>query len=619
MPKRSWLTRLLLLAATLAGFAAQAAAPPATPAPPAAPAQPSIQWQRQWDTSLFARAAREHRFVLLDLHAVWCHWCHVMDEETYADRSVIALIGARYLPVSIDADADPALSSRYGDWGWPATIVLAADGTEIVKRRGFIPAQQMASLLEAIIDDPTPGPSVRRPASTAATASTAPTSHAAAGARLDPAQLAAFRRTYDEAYDLRYGGWGSGQKFIDAPTLEYTFALIVDERDATAEHRARQTLDANLALIDPVWGGVYQYSATADWGSPHYEKLLAFQADDLRLYSEAYARWHDPRYLRAALALRRYVSAFLTSPAGAFYVSQDADLSAHLSGQDYYSRTEAARRRLGIPRVDTHEYARENGWAIRALCKLYDVTGDSSALADAQRAAEWVLAHRSLPHGGFRHDERDNGAPYLDDTLSMAQAFVALYRSTGERRWLTQARAAMDFIVTTFRDARGGFISAPAPAGATGVFADPPRTLEQNVAVARVANLLYCYTAAAHYRRAALHAMKQVAAAAVGSDELHPDVLVADRELAHAPIHITVVGGKRDPAARALHAAALRFPAPYLQVDWWDRAEGPLPNPEIRYPLLGRAAAFACTQNTCSIPVYESAGVYQTVTAALYQ
>ncbi len=578
------------------------------PSPPGAASQ--IEWHRQWNQALFAQAAREHRFVLLDLHAVWCHWCHVMDDQTYADRAVIALIGKRYVAVSVDADSDPALTSRYGDWGWPATIVLAPDGTEIVKRRGFIPPAQMASLLQAIIDDPTPGPSVGRPE--------APIVASGPGL-ITAAQRASFRKTYEEAYDAKYGGWGSGQKFIDAPTMEYTLALVLDERDSKAERRARQTLDANLKLIDPVWGGVSQYSETIDWSKPHYEKLLAFQADDMRLYSEAYARWNDPRYLKAALALERYMTAFLKSSEGAFYVSQDADLSARVPGHAYYAHDEAARRRLGIPRVDRHEYARENGWAIRGLARVYEVTGQTQALADAQRAAQWVLANRTLPKGGFRHDARDAGGPYLDDTLAMGQAFLALYRSTGDRQWLRQARAAMDYIVLTFRDARGGFIAAPAPANATGVFRDPARTIEENAAVARFANLLNRYTGDAQYRDAALHAMKYLAAAAGGFDELHPDVLLADRELAGAPIHITVVGGKADPAARSLHAAALQFPASYLQVDWWDRSEGPLPNPEIRYPVLKRAAAFACTQNTCSTPVYEAARIYKTVTTALYQ
>ena len=597
-----------LLAVTLLTAALCAAAVGATP--PAGAASAPIAWRTQWNQALFAEAAREHRFVLLDLHAVWCHWCHVMDEQTYADATVRKLIAQRYVAVGVDADSDPALTSRYGDWGWPATIVLAADGTEIVKRRGFIAPAQMASLLQAIIDDPTPGPSVQ-PA--------APMS--AGSAALSQAQREAFRKTYQEAYDAEHGGWGSGQKFIDAATLEYTLALVVDERDAAAEQRARQTLDANLAIMDPVWGGVYQYSENPDWTSPHFEKLLSFQTDDLRLYAQGYARWHDPRYLDAAHALHRYMSAFLRSPQGAFYVSQDADLSVKVTGHQYYALDDAARRRLGIPRIDTHAYARENGWAIVALCELYDVTADAAALAEARQAAVWVLAHRALGEGGFSHDLKDTGGPYLDDTLAMGQAFIALYRSSGERSWLTAARAAMGFIDAHFRDARGGYMAAPAPAGATGVFADPARTLEQNSAVARFANLLQRYTAEVRYRAAALHAVKFLAAASAvaGPAQLHSEVLLADRELANAPIHITIVGGKSDPAAQALHAAALQFPAGYLQIDWWDKSEGPLPNPEIQYPQLQRAAAFACTQSTCSTPVFDPAAIQQTVSAALYQ
>src|ERR1700691_3673755 len=119
-----------------------------------------IAWQSHWSDAVFGQAAKDHRFVILDLHAVWCHWCHVMDEKTYGDPKVQALIAKRFVAVSVDADSDPDLNARYGDWGWPATIVLAADGTEIVKRRGYLPPQQMASLLQAIIDDPSPGPSV---------------------------------------------------------------------------------------------------------------------------------------------------------------------------------------------------------------------------------------------------------------------------------------------------------------------------------------------------------------------------------------------------------------------------------------------------------------------------
>src|SRR5260221_14676868 len=125
-------------------------------------AKPGIRWEA-WSGDVFARAAREHRFVLLDLEAVWCHWCHVMDEMTYSDEHVIALINKQYIAVRVDQDSRPDLSNRYEDYGWPATIVFAADGSEIVKRSGYIPPGEMIALLKAIIADPSPGPSVEPP------------------------------------------------------------------------------------------------------------------------------------------------------------------------------------------------------------------------------------------------------------------------------------------------------------------------------------------------------------------------------------------------------------------------------------------------------------------------
>ncbi len=552
----------------------------------------AIAWAPSLQQSVFDAATDQHRFVLLDLHAVWCHWCHVMDEQTYADGDVTALIAEHYIAVSVDADSDPGLASRYGDWGWPATIVLAADGTEIVKRRGFIAPAQMASLLRAIVDDPSPGPSVLRDEDRAGGGASA----------LTVEQRSGLLHSYEALYDDAHGGWGTVHKYLDAATIDLEFARINDGNSA-AERRARQTLDANLNLIDPVWGGVYQYSDAEDWRSPHFEKLIAFQADDLRLYSEAFARWHDRRYLEAARAIRGYIASFLTAPDGAFYVSQDADLSMGVPGPAYYSRDAEDRRRLGIPRVDRHVYSRENGWTIRALCRYYDVSGDAEALVDARHAVDWIEKHRAVG-SGFHHDGEDTGGPFLDDSTAMAEAYVALYRSTGERPWLAKAQAVLHFIAREFSSADAGFIASPAPAGARGVFRAPPRPLDQNAAVARLANLVQRYSGDAGDRAIAEHAMARLAAIEPTDPGLHADILLADRELSQPPTHLAVVGAKSDPAARELHAAALAFPASYLQVDWWDPAEGPLPNPAVQYPRLARAALFACSVNACSTPIY---------------
>ncbi|MDP9007397.1 MAG: DUF255 domain-containing protein [Pseudomonadota bacterium] len=566
-----------------------------------------IAWRTQWTDAVFVKAAKDHRFVILDLHAVWCHWCHVMDEKTYGDPKVQALISKHYVAVGVDADSDPDLSSRYGNWGWPATIVLAADGTEIVKRRGYIPPEQMASLLQAIIDDPSPGPSVGPPVVLAERGSS----------RLNPHERSALMKTYEQAYDAQHGGWGTLHKFIDAAALELAYSRV-DDGDASGVLRARQTLDANLRLIDPVWGGVYQYSDEADWNSPHFEKLLSFQADDLRLYSEAYARWKDPRYLAAAKSLYRYMTTFLAAPDGGFYVSQDADVSAQISGHDFYPKDDKARRATGMPRIDTHEYAREAGWAIRALCKYYEVTGENDALLMAERAAQWAFANRSLPSGAFGHNAQDRGGPFLDDAIAMSQAYVALYRSTGNRAWLARAGTVLGSVNATLRDPNAGFIAAPRSNRHHGVFRETVRQPEQNAAVVRVASLMHRYTGDVRYQKMATHGMKYlVAFAQADPEQLRAEILLADRELSMAPIHITVVGHKSDPTARALHSAALRYPSDYLQIDWWDRDEGPLPNPQIQYPPLDRAAAFACTASACSMPVYDAAGIETAVRSAL--
>ena len=184
------------------------------------------------------------------------------------------------------------------------------------------------------------------------------------------------------------------------------------------ERMARETLDAQRQLIDPVWGGVYQYSTDGDWKHPHFEKIMQMQAENLRIYAQAYALWKEPAYLEAARKIRGYLRNFLTSPDGAFYTSQDADLVQGEHSADYFALSDADRRKRGIPRIDQHIYARENGWAINALATLYSVTGDESALADAVRAAEWIIANRALPGGGFRHDAKDVTAGLILATRS---------------------------------------------------------------------------------------------------------------------------------------------------------------------------------------------------------
>jgi len=549
-------------------------------------AKPAIRWE-PWSDDVFARAKREHRFVLLDLEAVWCHWCHVMDEMTYSDDRVIALMNQRYIAVRVDQDSRPDLSNRYEDYGWPATIVFAADRSEIVKRAGYIPPMAMVSMLQAIIDDPSPGPSVVK--------ETPPTF--GNDASLTPALRAQLEKTYNERYDAQHGGWGFVHKFLDAPSVEYALARA-RRGDAAAAKMARQTIDGERNLLDPAWGGVYQYSTSGVWSEPHFEKIMPMQAGNLRAASLAYALWHEKRDLEMAQAIHRYLVTFLRSPDGAFYTSQNADLIDGRHAADYFALGDAQRRAKGIPRIDKHVYARENGWAIEALATLATSTGDARALAEARTAAEWVIANLRMPNGGFRHGLQpasNAGGPFLGDTLAMGRAFLSLYAATGERVWLRRAQEAAAFIDTKFR-ANPGYVTAP-----HGTW-----ERDENCDVARFANLLQHYDGDKKHETIARNAMRYLAAPEVAAPAPVGNVLLADYELRQQPLHVTIVGAKGDANARALFGAAAALPQGYKQVEWLDRTEGPLPGSKVEYPTMVRAAAFVCSSNRCSRPAFSA-------------
>ena len=573
-----------------------------TSAAVAAGDEPRIAWQ-PWSGDVFERARREKKLVLLDLEAVWCHWCHVMEETTYRDPAVVRLVGERYLAVKVDQDSRPDLANRYEDYGWPATIVFRADEVELAKRSGYIPPVPMAAMLQAFVDDPTPGPSALGTARVVVSASSS----------IDADLRGELEGLNTAQFDRARGGWGFTNKWLDPPSVEYAL-LRRAEGVSDADRMARQTLDAALALVDPVWGGVYQYSTGGVWTEPHFEKIMSFQAEDLRIWALAHATYGEPKYRDAAQGIHRFLASFLTGPDGAFLTSMDADLVQGEHSAGYFALDDAGRRKLGLPRIDAHVYARENGWAIRGLAGLYAWTGDESALAEAKRAAEWIVAHRTIggggggeggDGGGFRHGDADAAGPYLGDTLAMGQAALALYETTAERPWLERAEAAAAFLDRTFRAEDAGFVTAKGS----------PRNRGENVEVARFANLLHRYSGKPGHEAIAKSAMRFLSTPEIAKKPFASAVLLADRELSSEPLHVVVVGTKSDARARALFRAALALPTSYRRIESWDPAEGPLPNADVEYPVLEKPAAFACASQRCSRPAYEPADVANRVRA----
>lgn len=594
MKIRSLPARLLIAMSMLVGASAQAHA--GSPAAGIDASKPAIEWL-QSEEAVFAKARGENRFVILDLEAVWCHWCHVMDEMTYANEAVIRDVQAHYVAWRVDQDSRPDLAQRYGDYGWPATIFFAPDGTEIVKKRGYIPPAGFSRLLAAIVEDPSP----------VDYAEDSEDHTPAVSASLDAEVRAELRKRYAATRDSKLGGQLYTQKFLDHDGLEYSLRLD-SEGDAAAKVQARLTLDKTSALLDPVWGGFYQYSTDSDWQHPHFEKLGPLQGLYLRSYALGYAAFDqnadDAKVARAVIG---YLDQFLRSPDGAFYSTQDADLKPGEHSAGYFALHDNARRALGIPRVDTSIYSSTNGTIIEGLATWAEVSGDAHALEEAQVAARWIIAHRALDGGGFRHGEKDAAGPYLGDTLAMGRAFLALYRADADPAWLTRASAAAAFIEKSFRRDEAGYVAAES----RGLIAGVP-SIEENIALARWSNLLAHYSGNDAQIAMTKHAMRWLGSkGAALHNASQPGILLADNELASPPLHLTVIGPKADDKAANLFAALQRLPSWYKRIDWWDRAAGPLPNADVNYPPVKKPAAFVCTDRRCSLPLYDTDALNQ--------
>lgn len=460
-----------------------------------------IDWQ-PFSPAAFAQARAEGKLVLLDLVAVWCHWCHVMDAKTYADPEVAAYIEKHYVPVQADHDARPDLAERYREWGWPATVVLNAQGEDVVKRAGYIERDSMLSLLTAVVEDPSPEHDPALPV---------PEQLADEG-QLDSVLAERLRARHVDAYDADEGGLNMALKFLDQDSVLWSLRRAAggDGREAA---RARHVLDANMALIDPAFGGVYQYSTHGDWLHPHYEKIMKTQWANLLSYSRACTQFDEPRYCDAGRKIAAFLNDFLSSPDGAFYTSQDADLVQGRKAHDYFELDRAARLKLGMPRVDKAEYAAANGMAIEGMVELFLATDDPAYLDRALQAAHWAIANRRLWGGGFRHERIDRSGPYLADTLWMGRAFLALYRATGDDEWLGRSLRAAGFIERELRHPRAGVVAS----ADDGTPLKPLPQIDQNIQTALWLAQLAKISGKAEPLALARHVMRYLAAPSIAT------------------------------------------------------------------------------------------------------
>ena len=445
-----------------------------------APGAP-LPWA-DFSPATFARAKAEHKFIVMDGAAEWCHWCHVMEAVTYHDPDVRKILEAHFIQVKVDMDARPDLEERYEEYGWPATVIFSPTADELGKYRGYIAPEDFTQILNDVVAAGDTGPAKTKVADDPILSP-------------EPITLAKIQSTQDDTakaleafWDPAEGGWGKQPKVPISGDVAWVM-LRTKQGDAKMKEHWLTMLKQEQKILDPVWGGIYQYSVAPNWDHPHFEKLVIFNAGAIDNYSAAYVMTKDPSYLAVARSIQKYEEEFVLSPEGGFHGSQDADLGAHtpgktfLDGHKYFLLDDAHRRALGIPRVDEHEYSKDNGLAVIGYASLYEATHDPKVLAVAARALNHTLETHRTEKGGVAHDAvKDAHVLHLGDNATLALGALRLYEVTQDTQWLVIAQKLADYILTDMFDPeRGGFFEHNVDPDAVGVFSARRKPFDDNV------------------------------------------------------------------------------------------------------------------------------------------
>jgi uncharacterized protein len=313
-----------------------------------------VDWY-EWGDEAFARARAEDKPILLDIGAVWCHWCHVIDRESYEDANLAALINKHFISVKVDRDERPDVDARYqtaisavsGQGGWPLTGFLLSDGRPFFGGTYFPPQEAGGR------------PSFRRVLESIAEVfrSRRDEVEKAAGALLGAVQNAErFQgapgswtpRIIDDLtgailqhFDAHHGGFGSGPKFPHSATIDLLLERHQAARDPQLLLAAQTTLEkmARGGVYDQLGGGFHRYSVDERWLVPHFEKMSYDNSELLKNYLHGYGVTRNPLFRETALGIIRWVDTVLSDREhGGFYASQDADISLDDDG-DYFTWT----------------------------------------------------------------------------------------------------------------------------------------------------------------------------------------------------------------------------------------------------------------------------------------
>ncbi|PSL50264.1 hypothetical protein CLV51_1011608 [Chitinophaga niastensis] len=397
----------------------------------------SIHWL-DFNQQAFDQAQQQHKPVLLDLGASWCHWCHVMDDSTYEDSTVTRYLVDHYICIKANQDKRPDLYAKYKDYGWPATIIFHEDAKELVKEAGFIGPTDFLVLLKKTYN----GYRYIEPQKQIA-------SNPVITGEWSARTAAFVRNNFFEYLDMIDGGYDMQQHFLEYDGIEY--ALRHYKTNNQLKKWLPLTIHGSYRINDPAWGGVYQYSTNGNWDHPHFEKILSIQARYIKIYAQYYEEMKDSSALSHAKNIISYLNTFLHSKNNLYYNSQDADLKEGEHAGGFFALSSANRYKQGIPRIDSTCYSKENAQLADAFLYLYNATNDKSYIITAGNILAKLKKDFKQPDGSYVHDRAFTSSIALADQLYLCQALLHYYNITKDTAALQEARSLGNYMLAHFK------------------------------------------------------------------------------------------------------------------------------------------------------------------------
>ena len=375
-----------------------------------------VHWH-PWGEPALARARAEDKPILLDIGAVWCHWCHVMDGESYEDAGVAETLNRDFVCIKVDRDERPDVDARYqravqaltGQGGWPLTAFLTPEGEVFFGGTYFPPEENhygrpgFRSVLNQVAG------MYRQRRDQVAENAKAIRRHVvesldeAKSGEVTPATLERAASEMARLFDIRYGGFGTAPKFPHPAALQFLLARWHDTREDWIREVVEKTLTAMArgGIRDHVGGGFHRYAVDERWIVPHFEKMAYDNAELLHAYLSGYAALGTPLFKEVAQGIVDWVLAVLADrERGAFYTSQDADTGFGDDG-DYWTWT-----------PDEVRDALQDEKAYQVVRHVYDVETEGEMHHNPRKNVLWW---RESPAG-------DDEWPILHDALRKLRA-----------------------------------------------------------------------------------------------------------------------------------------------------------------------------------------------------